>query len=191
MYSITRSAVDVSNEDVVTLPDRINQWVKTENKTVRWSPDFKGAGSVLQDYARVNDKVTLYIGRYKMQKQGEELINVQNTIFNRDTWSEKYTNARVVDTANGPVLEQVIEDRNKRQKIVWYWYNVSGADTTNKYKAKVLQVAGLLTGNTLSYVTVVSVDRSVDNEARDALSSFVADSKNIVDSILLENYKLQ
>jgi EpsI family protein len=72
------------------------------------------------------------------------------------------------------ILEQVLVSSSGRQRLVWYWYQVAGWRTANEYAAKLLQLAGLVTGDPQAAVVAVATDMDRDVvAARQALSEFV------------------
>ena len=78
-------------------------------------------------------------------------------------------------TADQPVLEQLLEKGGAEKRLVWYWYRVAGRHTTNKYAAKALQVLGLITGRPQASVVAVATDTGDDNgHARSVLGEFLA-----------------
>ena len=110
-----------------------------------------------------------------MQKQGEEVINDLNRISNKDVWQTRYPRARLRQTDDQPVLEQLLEKGGGAQRLVWYWYSVAGLHTTNKYEAKVLQVLGLVTGRPQAAVVAVAMNTGDDTDrARKVLSEFLS-----------------
>jgi hypothetical protein len=46
--------------------------------------------------------------------------------------------------------------------------------TANKYEAKILQVLGLLTGDTSSYIIAVAADKTIDfDDAKEVMRDFI------------------
>ncbi len=163
---------------VPVLPAGVNGWSKTVAGNNGWMPVYHGAVNQKQAYQKNHRKVVLYVGYYPRQKQGVELINDLNHINNHTVWSVFYPRAHLQSMGNRPVLEQLLKRGVNNQRLVWYWYNVAGYITTNKYEAKMLQVLGLLTGKTWAYVTAVStpVDGNIDS-SRQVLKDFILSIK--------------
>lgn len=147
------------------LPSAMVGWSETIAEDDSWQPYYRGAMVKKNQYTKAGSRVYLYIGFYPVQRQGEELISYFNQIYNADVWRADYTRARKATVGSKQVLEQLLINKQHAQRLVWYWYNVGGKLTTNKYEAKLLQVLGLLTGTTHSYVIAVATDKAEDIEA--------------------------
>lgn len=158
---------------VTELPRDVDGWLRTEMANDGWMPVYRGAVDQKQLYKKNNDEVILYIGYYPVQKQGEELINDLNYISNKERWRTVYPKSRLQAMDNRQVLEQLL-DNGTKQLLVWYWYNVAGTVTTNKYEAKILQAMGLLTGKRWAFVTAVAVEKNDDVDfTRQVLKDFI------------------
>lgn len=148
-----------SNTNVAILsPVAAPGWSKLDDSEDDWMPKYKGALVGKQAYVKDGQEIFLYIGYYPAQTQGKELIAYFNRIYNSEVWHTNYTRARNSMIGDKRVLEQLLENKHGRRRLVWYWYNVGGWLTSNKYEAKALQVLGLLTGETYSYVIAVAAD---------------------------------
>ncbi len=164
---------------VPVLPAGANGWSKTVAGNDGWMPVYHGAVNQKQSYQKDHNKVVLYMGYYPRQKQGVELINDLNHINNHAVWSVFYTRAHLRSMGDRQVLEQLLKRGVNNQRLVWYWYNIAGYVTTNKYEAKMLQVLGLLTGKTWAYVIAVStpVEGNIDS-SRQVLKDFILSIKH-------------
>ena len=165
-------SVPVSNIQV-TMPDGADGWSGPMVSANDWAPVYKGSIDQKMDYRKRSDAVTLYIAYYPRQRQGEEVINVRNQITDNKKWRLKYTRARDRQLSGYNIKEQLIANERSEQRLIWYWYNIGGQVTTNKYEAKVLQLAALLKQRPQSYVVAVSVEVKQDLElARESLLEF-------------------
>jgi exosortase A len=166
------------------LPQQAGGWTRTRVSTDSWMPVYHGAVNQQQLYQKDSDRVVLYMGYYPTQKQGEELINDLNNISNEEVWRTVYPRARVRAIGNQQVLEQMLDNRAKQQRLVWYWYNVAGKLTTNKYEAKLLQVLGLLTGESWAFVVAVAAQTGDDPDStRQLLKDFIVSIEKEVERI--------
>lgn len=158
----------------IDLPESIGGWSRQDDSNDDWVPDYHGAETWKQIYQKDDDKIALFIGYYAVQQQGKELINDLNRINNNKVWKTIYPRARLKSGADYQVLEQLLEKTNGNQRLVWYWYSVSGLITSNKYKAKMFQVLGLLTGRQQACVIAVATDlgKNLEN-ARAILLDFI------------------
>jgi EpsI family protein len=162
----------------IKLPENIKAWKGRDVSDDDWMPVYRGAISDKSGYQKNNIEVTVYIGYYLVQKQGQELINQLNRISNVDVWRPGYTRAHVITVNKKQVLEQLIEKNNGDQRLVWYWYNVAGYSTTSKYEAKALQTIGYITGNQQSYVVAVAAGLGgSSDDAREVLRDFFLEAE--------------
>lgn len=164
----------------ISLPQARPPWsgpVVSEND---WRPKYHGAITSKQDYSKAvasgdRVEVSLYVAYYPYQKQGSEVINVLNRITNAKVWATVYSHAREKQFGQMPVLEQIVE-KQRQQRLIWYWYNIGGQVTTNRYKAKLLQLKSLVSVRTEAHMTAVSVAIDDDVEAaRQNLRDFISD----------------
>ena len=166
------SAADIN----VVLPGGIKGWSGPMTSANDWLPEYHGAISAKSDYLVQGKNVSLFIAYYPFQKQGTEVINDLNRISNKKSWRTKYSHARLKQRQAFDVMEQVIENSQNNKRLVWYWYNIGGQLTVNKYEAKVLQLAGLLMGQPQAYMVAVSVPVNENIElSREFLQQVVND----------------
>ena len=158
VYRISQQLSTINTNVELVLPVAAPGWTGPVESDDDWMPKYKGAIVKKQVYAKNGQEVFLYIGYYPVQTQGKELIAYHNQICDTEIWQTNYTRARNSTVGDKQVLEQLLENKQGRQRLVWYWYNVGGWITSNKYAAKALQVPGLLTGEAYSYVIAVAAD---------------------------------
>jgi exosortase A len=175
VYIISERQSKLENADFqLVFPAEIAGWSGPFETEDDWQPRYKGALSKKRRYFKEDQEVYLYVGFYPIQKQGEELIIYYNKVSNEDIWSATYTRARNAVVEKRQVLEQLLENKHGRQRLVWYWYRVGGRLTANKYEAKILQVLGLLTGDTSSYIIAVAADKTIDlDDAKEVMRDFI------------------
>lgn len=160
------------------LPAGVGGWIGPVGGRDDWEPEYHGALSYKQAYLKRGNSVTLFVGTYPVQRQGEELINDLNRIGNRKVWRSVYARGQLRKAGDLGVLEQVLEKSNGEQLMVWYWYSVSGRYTTNAYQAKALQVLGLVTGEPQASVIAVAINpRDDTGNARKMLEEFLLSMK--------------
>ena len=161
----------------IDIPSSVAGWSVQPGSEDDWMPVYPGASNRKQVYRKSNDHIFLYVGCYLGQKQGEELINDVNRISDEEVWKTGYPRARIKDNAGHAVLEQMLESINGERRLVWYWYQLADRITVNAYQAKMLQLLGLLTGNTQACVIAVSTDVGEDRAmARKRLAEFAVNS---------------
>lgn len=164
---------------VYTLPDNINGWVRSENFPHGWDPVFIGADEkILASYKKQNDYVYVIVYRYARQKQGEELINSLNNIYDGKNW-------RLVDYSyetkyEQPVIQEKIRGRNG-DLLAWRWYQINNINIANKYVAKAIDAYMRLFKNETSYVYVIATDVKDDSgQELMRLQNFVLPFKQVI-----------
>lgn len=174
VYQVRHYSFNGSTKAVPELPQDTEGWLRTDIANNGWMPVYHGAIDQKMLYKKNNDEVIFYVGYYPTQKQGEELINDLNHISTKDRWRSVYPRPHLQSLDNRQVLEQLLDNGAKKQRLVWYWYNVAGTVTTNKYEAKALQVLGLLTGKSWGFVAAAAVDTNDDVDfTRQILKDFI------------------
>jgi len=177
MYQQSQQQLLGAGTDIV-LPEGPVSWSSPVDSVNDWMPQYHGAISKKSDYLVRGGRVSLFIAYYPFQQQGKEVINDLNRISNKKIWRTKYPQARVKHLQSHDVLEQIIDNKKNEKRLVWYWYNIGGVITINKYEAKLLQLAGILTGRPQAYVVAVSVPVNDDVEnSRKFISDVVGDLK--------------
>lgn len=170
---INHQSADQVVNVVPELPEAAGGWLRSVAGSDDWMPVYHGAVNQKRFYQKDNNEVVLYMGYYPVQSQGEELINELNYISNKKVWRTIYPRARIQDMGHRQVLEQLLDNGAKKQRLVWYWYNIAGTPTTNIYEAKVLQALGLLTGKPWAFVVAVAAQTGDDTElTRQVLKDF-------------------
>ena len=178
----------------VFLPEGIEGWSDPIVSANDWMPLYHGAISAKSDYLVRGGNVSLFIAYYPFQKQGTEVINDLNRISNKKIWRTKYSHARLKHLQAIDVMEQVIENSKNEKRLVWYWYNIGGQLTVNKYEAKVLQLAGLLMGQPQAYMVAVSVPIPVHmnddiKQSQESLLQIITDLKKPLANLQVQNSK--
>jgi len=159
----------------IGLPLKIGEW-ELQPTSDDWMPVFHGAEAQKKGYRKGSDIAYIYVGYYSAQSQGKELISEMNNISGASNWRAVYLNERVYHAGGQKILEQTLESNFGRKRLVWYWYNVAGKTTTDKYFAKLLQILGLVKGRQEAFVVALAMDQVNDAKpARIALRDLVAE----------------
>lgn len=176
----------------VVLPEDIEDWSTPMASSNDWMPLYHGAISTKSDYLVRGGSVSLFIAYYPFQKQGAEVINDLNRISNKKSWRTVYSHARLKYLPAFDVMEQVIDNNQNNKRLVWYWYNIGGQLTVNKYEAKLLQLTGLLMGKPQAYMVAVSVPIHMNEDvkqSREFLQDVVSDLKKPLANLQVRNSK--
>lgn len=150
-----------------------------------WVPHYTGSrASINQTYARNGDRVSLYIGYYRGQSRGSELVTSTNQLVTtRDKeWGnvgEKEKTLKI-DGQRLPVVEASL--RSDAQRLaVWQWYWVNGRWVVNPYVAKLLEAMSKIEkGKDDSAVIILSAPE----HQKDVLMTFAQDMLPGIESSL-------
>lgn len=120
-----------------------------------WNPRYSGMRAVLREgWARAGAAgearpVWVYIGYYRDQEPGQELINSENRIArSKDpVWRTAGIGDRDIVLGDTPVAARSTELFHGEQRLlIWHWYWLAGRWTTNDYLAKLYLVLARLSG---------------------------------------------
>lgn len=174
------SAVDESLQDgfTISIPEHRGDWRGPETTSDRWMPEFEGATEVIRKkYSGPEGyDVELFVAVYMTEKQGAELINSSNKIYDGGVWrrsTEKSIEIEDESISLTDVIEVGMQGPTGR-RLVWYWYDIGGYQTTNAVLAKMVQALHRIAGNpALSSIVAISTNYVVyEKEARQRLSAF-------------------
>jgi EpsI family protein len=184
VYYVNNQPDVLLNENTFALPSGRDGWTVQERDD-DWIPVYEGAITRKSIYIKNNNPVTLFVGYYPVQKQGKEVINDLNKISRKDSWRTRYPRARLRQVDGRNVLEQLLVNGHGQKRLVWYWYHIGGHDTTNKYKAKLLQLSGLLTGDQGAFVIAVASGATDEiSEAAEVLDRFTSEFERPIQSLV-------
>jgi len=131
-------------------PPSAGEWQPVAGRLTDWTPRFPNPSvKINQAYGKEEDRVGLYVGYYRNQRPGAQLITTHNTLVvsNDSAWRN------IGETRLTPVFSQeeisAIEAKLRGRStslLVWRWYWVDGQYIVNPYWAKLLQAKSRLLG---------------------------------------------
>jgi EpsI family protein len=130
---------------VVSLP-----WKASDQNLYGWTPRFLGpAAEYIQAYrAEDNTLVKLYVKCYGARQKGAKLVRSENRVYEPKEWVR--TGDRTVPVSFSgrefSVRETTVRSR-QASLIIWNWYSVDGAFTSNSWMVKFLLARAWLTGS--------------------------------------------
>lgn len=159
-----------------------NGWRDTAQKTARWRPHFVGpTAERSQGFEKGSLWVGLYLGYYRDQVQGAELVGSQNqlVVSNDSRWKKVAAGEQEIQLGGSPIRVRTAEIVGPGVRLrAWQWYWINGRLTSSDYAAKAYTVLDRLLGrgDHAAVVVVYAPMRDPrDTAATDALSAFVAD----------------
>ena len=142
-----------------------------------WTPHYLGSRvSLSQTYTREGNAVSLYIGYYRSQSRGFELVTSTNqlvTTHDREWGNVGEAEKKIfISGVRIPVAEASLRSSGMRL-LVWQWYWVDGQWVLNPYLAKLLEVKSrLIDGRDDAAVVILSTPLQERAGAESALENF-------------------
>jgi exosortase A len=110
------------------LPDATGDWSGPRSVRDDWSPRFVGYDAAdTGTYIKSSAAVDAYMIAYSTQRQGAELINPRNRLFDARRWTRLRKEAGNTELANGgsiPYVELEIRGIDASKRLIRYWYIV-------------------------------------------------------------------
>jgi exosortase A len=143
---------------VVSLP-----WKASDQNLYGWTPRFLGpAAEHIQAYrAEDNTLVKLYVKCYGARQKGAKLIGSENRVYEPKEWVRTGDRTvRVSFSGREFSVRETIVHSTQASLIIWNWYSVDGAFTSNSWMAKFLLARAWLTGShRISAAIVVAAEK--------------------------------
>ena len=119
--------------------------LQSDPATADWRPAYHGwaarAHGVLPGHPSDID-IDIDLLYYGSQSQNGKLIGAENQLADRNTWHEQDATNTNVDGMR--VSEAILHNAVGARRIVWYWFDVGGAQTTSGMRTKILQLKRFL-----------------------------------------------
>ena len=134
----------------IELPDSMNGWGKQNTPLSDWQPHYVGPDAYsMHTYQKDGRAVSVYLGYYRTQRQGAELISSQNYMVmqKHPVWSNVGESTRVASLrGKDETIQQTLLRAPNMRLLVWSWNILSGIDTINPYLAKLLLAKARMLG---------------------------------------------
>ena len=126
-----------------------------------WSPVSKGVTTEEFSYfLQGEDLFQVYLANYVKQSQGNEMIFINNRLFNKDRWYN--AELQTIPLAQSPLLKKIslltLQKNNFRSRLIAYWYLIDGRFVTDKKAAKWYEVQAALKGQPGATLIAVAFD---------------------------------
>ncbi|HSQ59374.1 MAG TPA: exosortase A [Acidobacteriota bacterium] len=181
-WAVARGLPSADRADAPPLaaPAAAPGWMEQET-LAPWRPSFRGTtDEVRVSFASGDSLVDVYVGFYRSQRQGAELIHFENVVVprNDETWRTVSEGSRsvVAGSERLEVRETLVRSEIERY-VVWSWYWLPDTFTSSQVAAKLLQArARILYRRDHAAVVILSAPYETDPEtARARLRAFVSD----------------
>lgn len=155
--------------DLALLPYTINGWRGFDSEPV--ISIFRKMGvdhDLSRTYTNGDGKgvINLYVGYYKRQEQGKELVN-----YSSERLHDGATTQRVPLDSGGVVwINRLERDENGARQTLLFWYDLNGRIVADKYAAKAYTAWDSLTGRRSNgAVVIIAIEHLEDQVSDEAL----------------------
>ncbi|MGI9344140.1 MAG: exosortase A [Gammaproteobacteria bacterium] len=158
------------------LPNATTDWSGPRSVRDDWAPRFVGYDAADSGtYLHGTDVVDVYMISYSAQRQGAELINPRNRLFDAKRWTLLHKTAgdtALTDGGSIPYIELEIRDVDASKRLIRYWYivdeQVQYRPTTIKLRELKNSIFGRATpGTWIAVSTKFAEDRVTAGERLD------------------------
>ncbi len=156
-------------------------WRRSERNAWDWRPTIVGADGERYDFYDNAGPIPvgLYLGAYRTQRQGAELLNSQNqmVVQKHPIWSDKEQTRRSIrlGSTEMQVNQSRLVSRSGQRLLVWNWYRIGEHHTANPYVGKFLEALSRLFGGRRdsAMIVVAAPYLEKDEPAVEAMQGFV------------------
>jgi exosortase A len=164
------------------VPTAVGDWQETSEGLWSWRPRVVAPdGEVYVFYRGLPGTVGVYLGVFRSQRQGAELVSSANQMVStRDQqWSDKEISTRAIRLPTGQFTvnqSRLVSRHDGDRLLVWNWYRIGDVSTSSPYRAKLVEAAYRLWGGERAgtLIAVAAPYRVNDDEAAAVLEGFLA-----------------
>jgi len=165
-------------------------WTLQSDKFTTWRPRYEGAkSSLFEVYEKDGRRVALYLGAYRSQNPGAQLLTSTNRMVMmwHPEWGDLGAGFHVESTGHSLVSLRETRLRSAQQRLlIWDWNIVSGHELTNPYLGKALLARDKLLGRGDDSFAIIMATPYDDPAAlpRNTLRDFIRDMRPSIDAAL-------
>jgi len=127
----------------------------------------------------------LYLANYIRQSHGQEMIYVDNHLFDQSRWRLDGQGQLSMDDPS--ILSQVqllkLTRSKERHRFIAFWYVVNGQATADKYIAKLLEIKATIQGRPGATLIAIALDHN-SSEHANALSELSGFTQAVIAKML-------
>ena len=171
-------------------PAGASGWSLEPQAAMPWRPHYQGAAaSTLAVYRKGDRSVAVYLGYYRNQRQGEELVGSQNLIAggSDSPWTKIGESLHGEELPIGRVeLRQTRLRSAAGRLLVWDWYRIAGHNLGNPFMAKALLARDKLLrrGDDCAAIVLAAPYEARPETAADTLRVFTREMLPAIDDVL-------
>jgi exosortase A len=180
LYAAWLERADARAQVSLPAPRDVAGWRRIERPLTDWRPHYSGAvASRFDVYEKDGRFVAVYLGFYRHQRRGAELVTTTNVMVvqKHPVWSNVGEASATEKVGEAAVSLRETRLRSATQRLlVWDWYWISGRQLSNPYLAKAYLAADKLLGAGDDAAAVILVTPYEDHpeSARETLRQFAA-----------------
>ena len=165
-------------------------WLLDPHEAMAWRPQYHGpAASTLAVYRKGERSVAVYLGYYRNQRQGGELVGSQNLVAGAgdSPWARISESLRYEELPNGAVQLRETRLRSAEGRLlVWDWYRIAGRNLSNPYMAKALMAREKLLrhGDDSAAIVLAAHYEARPETAAETLRTFTREMLPAIDQVL-------
>lgn len=165
----------------IQLPDSSNGWVKQNTPLSDWQPHYIGPDAyAMQTYRKDGMAVSVYVGYYRTQRKGAELITTQNYMIvqKHPVWNNVGEEPRLISLrGRNETIQQTLLRAPYQRLLVWNWNSLGDIYTVNPYLAKLLLAKARMFGqqDDGAAIIVAAPYEDTPEPAALALKAFIQD----------------
>lgn len=164
---------------VPVLPDARQGWTGPLEARAGWQPEFIGHDAAASGrYLKGSRTVDAHLLSYSTQRQGREIINAGNRIFDARKLTRLRTDIEGATRSGAleiPYVELELQGAQTK-RLVRYWYTVDGRPRRRATEIKLLELKNSVLGRpTPATLVAIGTTHSDLEEARAALDAFTRD----------------
>ena len=166
---------------VVPTPVSAGGWSLAAEPLTDWRPHYESAAaSVFQVYRKGDRAVAVYVGFYRDQRKGAELLTTTNfmVVQKHPVWANVGESRRTEVLGNGPTEIRQTRLRSDGQRLlIWDWFHLSGRDVVSLYVGKMLLARDRLLGRGDDAAAIILATPYTERreDAEETLREFVRD----------------
>ncbi|MGE0486798.1 MAG: exosortase A [Gammaproteobacteria bacterium] len=179
-WAITLGERAVPAHDAFALPE-LAGWTGPAADAADLGSHYRGAHRVLDGAYTATDgtAVDVEVAVWLAQRQGEEFVHYENTVYDEDDWRLLSAEAIVATGATSPaeVHTALLRGDGQRQRLLWWWYQVGARATPRALVAKFIEGTQRFSGG-YGGAAIVAVSTALTEESPEVgarrLAAFVA-----------------
>jgi exosortase A len=163
------------------IPGEAAGWRHVDTPLTDWRPRYGGAvASRFEVYRKGERVVAVYLGFYRHQRRGAELVTSTNVMVvqKHPVWENVGAATEVTQVRGMPLELRETQLRSARQRLlVWDWFWISGSQLSNPYLAKLYLARDKLLGqgDDAAAIILATPYEERPQAARETLREFTAE----------------